>query len=360
MKKITLLIVLACIAPISEAFADFYVIAGGKRAKRTVLVSPASTPSASGTALLKAIDGITDASSENPYLLKIEPGVYDIGTYVFSMKPYVDVEGSGQTVTTIRGNNDHNGVVYGADDAELRALTVKNTGGDYPCAIYNKSVSPRITGVRAISGPGAYHTYGIINESASPVIKQVEVVAYSSGTGHTRAVTNSGGASPTMMDMSIQASGPARNTAIHNAGANTKPFMKNVDATATGGTRTIGSASYYSAAPAMTGCTFTASGGSARNWGVYTALDATAHLTNVIARGFNGGSPIGLLVASDGGTAQIRQSLLSGSEKSIRNDSTSTVQIAATQLKGPVGGSLACAQCYNGAYSEVNASCSVP
>jgi hypothetical protein len=63
----------------SAALADFYVIPAGKRAKRTVLVSPQSTPAASGTALLNALKGITDASVANLYLIIIEPGIYDIG-----------------------------------------------------------------------------------------------------------------------------------------------------------------------------------------------------------------------------------------------------------------------------------------
>ncbi len=41
---------------------------------RTVIVSPASDPLASGKNLLGALAGITDATQSNPYLVKIEPG----------------------------------------------------------------------------------------------------------------------------------------------------------------------------------------------------------------------------------------------------------------------------------------------
>jgi hypothetical protein len=47
------------------------------------------------------LSGITDASPDNPYLLKIEPGVYDLGSSPLVMKQWVDVEGSGEGVTTI-------------------------------------------------------------------------------------------------------------------------------------------------------------------------------------------------------------------------------------------------------------------
>ena|SRR5215210_563285 len=48
------------------------------RYTRTVVVSPAGTPSQNGTALKNALSGITNASETSPYLLKIEPGVYDL------------------------------------------------------------------------------------------------------------------------------------------------------------------------------------------------------------------------------------------------------------------------------------------
>ena len=89
----------------ASAWTDFYVIPVS-RAKRTVLVRPQSTQTASGTALLNALDAITDASATNPYLIIIEPGVFDIGSNSLVMKEYVDIEGSGESVTKITGNID--------------------------------------------------------------------------------------------------------------------------------------------------------------------------------------------------------------------------------------------------------------
>ena len=37
----------------------------------------------------------------NPYLLRIEPGVYDLITDTLQMKSYVDIEGSGENVTIL-------------------------------------------------------------------------------------------------------------------------------------------------------------------------------------------------------------------------------------------------------------------
>ena len=51
-----------------------------------------------------AMNSIADASESNPYLVKIMPGVYNIGSNSVQMKPYVDIEGSGENVTKITGN----------------------------------------------------------------------------------------------------------------------------------------------------------------------------------------------------------------------------------------------------------------
>ena len=62
---------------------------------RTVVVSPVPGDAlASGTAFLNALAGITDASLTNPYLLKLEPGVFDLGSSTLLTKTSVDIEGS--------------------------------------------------------------------------------------------------------------------------------------------------------------------------------------------------------------------------------------------------------------------------
>ena len=38
-----------------------------------------------------------------PCLLKIMPGVYDVGTNSITMQPYIDIEGSGENSTVIQG-----------------------------------------------------------------------------------------------------------------------------------------------------------------------------------------------------------------------------------------------------------------
>jgi hypothetical protein len=92
---------------------------------RTIFVSPVpGSPTASGSALIAALSGINSASATNQYLLKIEPGLYDIGGSILMMKPYVDVEGSGRGVTRITGSSY--ATVQIAAYSELRDLTASN------------------------------------------------------------------------------------------------------------------------------------------------------------------------------------------------------------------------------------------
>src|SRR5262249_32427162 len=53
---------------------------------RTVVVSPVGTPAQNGTALLNAMSGITTATATNPWLVHIEPGIYDTGIQALNMK----------------------------------------------------------------------------------------------------------------------------------------------------------------------------------------------------------------------------------------------------------------------------------
>jgi len=84
----------------SSAFARF---------ARIVLVRAGGSATANGTALRSALAGISAASSSNPYMIKVEPGVYDLGATPLQMKPNVDIEGSGIDATTLTGAVASNG-----------------------------------------------------------------------------------------------------------------------------------------------------------------------------------------------------------------------------------------------------------
>jgi hypothetical protein len=179
--------------------------------ERTVVVSPVGTDTENGQALLDAIDSINDASSSKPYLLHIEPATYDLGNGSLSMEEWVDIEGSGELNTVITSSATlgscfpHPGTLNGASNAEIRFLTVRNTGAG-PCssAISNNSASPRLTHLTAeITGGGSHHA--VFNASnSSPTM--TDVTATASGGTFSYGVFNSG-SSPTITDVTATASG---------------------------------------------------------------------------------------------------------------------------------------------------------
>jgi hypothetical protein len=189
------------------------------------------------TTITAALASILDAAADNHYLIYVAPGVY---TEQVTMKPYVDIEGAGELTTkiTFTGNASYDtGTLVGADNAELRFLTVENTGGaDYAVAIYNSSASPRLTHVTASASGGTYN-YGVYNSSSSPAM--TNVTASASGGTNSIGVDNVS-SSPTINNSVISASGGSSNYGIYNYASGGGPYIVLVNnSQVTGNTNTI-------------------------------------------------------------------------------------------------------------------------
>ncbi|MEM7118312.1 MAG: pectinesterase family protein, partial [Chloroflexota bacterium] len=101
------------------------------------------------TTITDALNAITDASATNPYLIRVAPGIYQ---EQINLKSYVDIQGSGETNTTIRyAHFSATTILTGADAvvratgnivAEMRHLTIENSGGSGTATgIWAKDVS---------------------------------------------------------------------------------------------------------------------------------------------------------------------------------------------------------------------------
>ena len=175
-----------------------------------------------------ALDSITTASSSNPFLVVVGPGVYSERVV---MKPFVDVQGSGEGVTKITQSGSFDpdfGTVAGADDAELRFLTVENTGGTFGViGVYNSGVSPRLTHVTVRVDGTANTSYGVFNEGATGVPTAVEmrdVTVVVDGTDGVVGVLNQTEADTRMEDVRVTTTG---------SGVNSKYGVRNSDAAPT-------------------------------------------------------------------------------------------------------------------------------
>jgi hypothetical protein len=95
------------------------------------------------------------------------------------MKPYVDIEGSGQEATVIQGGAGEmsDGVVWGASFTELRQLQVKSTGtsaSQFAIPVILPEVTTRLTNVTLV-GSGAGANYGLRAVGGSPWIEEATI-----------------------------------------------------------------------------------------------------------------------------------------------------------------------------------------
>jgi len=156
------------------------------------------------TSIQAALDSIVDASAGNPYLVRVGPGVYSERV---TMKPFVDIEGAGESATriTAAGGAITVATVTGASNAELRFLTVENTGsGQYAQAIFLSNASPKITNVTLLAS-GSTYGYGVgIYASSAPTL--TNVTANIAGPGYNSVIYNSD-STPVIQGSTLRASG---------------------------------------------------------------------------------------------------------------------------------------------------------
>lgn len=246
---------------------------------RTVVVSPADSPAASGEVLRTVLAAIADPSVSSPWLLHLEPGVYDVGTQGLMLKPYVHLEGSGQDVTVVRSSAT-GPTLIGADYAELRWLTVEHTGGQGE-AVALASGSPhfrlRSMTVRAAEGRNLTVGLRLTATVDTGVVEAVRALA-SSSTGTSVAVE------------------------CVRCGAR----VTDVDASARGGTTSVGVRMEDGTLVMRRGSAL----GSLASGGTYgvEGLGGSVTLEGVEARGSGGATSSGLRL--EGASAEVRESQL--------------------------------------------------
>lgn len=92
----------------------------------TILVHGSGTPQANGNNLISALASLQGTS--NAYLIKLEPGTYDIGNSPLSLPSNVNLEGSGAGVTTVKSTDPTTGTaIKGPFTGEVSDLTLSVT-----------------------------------------------------------------------------------------------------------------------------------------------------------------------------------------------------------------------------------------
>ena len=364
--------------------------------------------------LSDALDSIDDATATKPYVIKIAPGTYTENSNV-AMKNYVDVEGSGQDITTItcdcssNVSPDASGAVIsaGAINAEIRHLTINNTsgGGSFGNGLFTESVtdgsfsmlhvtatatggsdhnsgvlnylssSPTMNNVTAIAeAADGKRNYGVYNISSSPTMNNVTATA--TGTSYSYGVYNTG-SSPTMNN--VTATGYSTDTSYGVFNNSSSPTMNDVTATGTGtGTGTgysYGVLNGTGSSPTMNNVTATGTGGTGYSYGVYnTGSSPTMNNVTATATGTSTNAGVANIssvpvtmnnvtatatggtgsygVYNDDSTVKIRNSSLTGTF-SIQTDGQQTAYLAHTTLDGTVGQVTECVGVYDALFVEI-------
>jgi sugar lactone lactonase YvrE len=116
-----------------------------------------------------ALASITDNSDTNRYLIKVGPGIF---VEQIILKPYVDIEGSGenQTIVLYTGStippstDSSSATVIGAMNCEVRFLSIVSqpSGGNYALGLYNMDASTILNHI-TINATGTLENTGIYN-----------------------------------------------------------------------------------------------------------------------------------------------------------------------------------------------------
>ena len=273
---------------------------------KTVIISPTGTAAQNGAALNYQVSIITDNATV-PYLIKIEPGTYDLGVARLIMKANVDIEGSGEGVTLISGaatsNNANAGVVISVSNTELRSLTVECYGGNAHCTgIYSGNSSGRMIHVTALALNGTLENIAIYNDltGGTPVLR--DVTATASGAVSTNFGILNRSTSPEMLNVTATASAGNTNYGVYNdAAMTTAPgTMVNVNATGSGGSLNYGvynnTGTMSTAQRSMFHVRATASGpAGTTNVGLYH-LNSNGSMVGITASATGGSNAYGILL----------------------------------------------------------------
>jgi hypothetical protein len=373
------------------------------RWKRTLIVGPGATETESGANLAAAIDAVT-AGAEQPWLIKIEPGVYDLGEGYLQTKPYVHLAGSGEAATVITARRQGGATLRGSDHVDIRELTVVNAfDGDEGCTGVETVGSPfRLRNVTVDVTAYCTDAVGVDSRGSEVDLNGVTVrvagAANSKGIYHDKAPARMNNISVAVS--CVQATGEAGpgppppadawGIAIYDAGTTQSPVrLENVRVTASGDTFAAGIdldnaaveanrvdsraessfifsyawAIQNSQAVSISNATATASGAAYAKGFMLT--DSALTLVNVDAAATDAAHETGIeaFAANQPRTIRLDHCRISGSEYGIDSKHPDyTFYVGASRIHGPVSatGTWHCAYCCDGDYTALTDTCQQP
>ena len=289
-----------------------------------------------------ALASIHDNDSTHPYLIKIAPGTYTEPLGI-DLKDYVDIEGSSaqRTIITAGDSATSNATVRasGALHAQLRAVTIANTGAMIAIAIKLDAMTPgqpSLVDVVASANSSGDSKAVSVGSGSSPVITGL---AASAG-GNYAAGIFLNGSSPTITRSSASAVANLGDSTGMRLEGSSSPIVDGltVGAVSMGMLPVAGIWIKDSSGGQFTNVTATAQGGSA------VLAQATAMPTISFANLRVISGPVSI----SSGVLRIRDSVIGGYNVS----GMSSLQMANTQILGVrIGSPAVCFSVYNSSFS---------
>jgi hypothetical protein len=304
--------------------------------------------------LVNALNGISGNSSTDPYLLKIEPGVYDIGNNGLTMKSYVDIEGSGENATFITATRGNSGgvtstaaAVIGAANSELRNLTVTNTSAaNYGAGFYSIGVGTRRISNVTINSTGALTSSIGVYVTTSTTLNAYRATVTATGVGGTTSAIGLLGSTGTTIGI--------LNSTITGKGAGGTGVNYGVESVHSTCVMTIDSS------------TIIGTGTSNGNIGVYVST-GTVTVTNSTVRVDTAGTVQAVATsASASSILNVSHSLLmagvstNSSQVSINKGSGSMLRVATSMVDSASNGAPTCVYNYDSTFAALGTSCPGP
>ncbi len=145
-------------------------------------------PTASGAVLHAALTAIPTSgndmpSSSNPWLVKIGPGVFDLGGAGDYLPPYVNLDGSGQNSTTITDSSDFGSLLNtgtGANTVSNVFLSNVN-GGTVTYVIYANGTTLTLDHVFVEAFGGSSFTNAVYSNASNLLIYDGTIIAVGGG-----------------------------------------------------------------------------------------------------------------------------------------------------------------------------------
>ncbi len=360
-------------------------------------------------------------SKTNRFLLQIGPGTYELSAPLQMLEYVdIQGAGQAITILARGGSDTHpvtdssSATVSGAGNAEMRFLAVQNTGGfNYATGIRSSGASPKLSHITVSASGGFFNNVGVYNHnssspvmtnvtttgsggsnsfgvwnhnSSSPIMTNVAAAGSDSfnggygvrnfssspimtnvtatGSGSLNGgygVYNSSGSSPIMTNVIASGSGGRSSYGVYNSFSS--PEMTGVTATGSGGVNSYGVQNFRSS-PIMTDITASGSAGTGSNYGVHNYgvhnNSSSAGIRGSRLAGSGGISSYGIYNTGGAATVIVDASQIIGGTAAIFNQTEYMVKAGGSLVDGGAvggGGTIVCAQSYNGDYDFLMPDC---